>query len=173
MRRTSCLVLCTRLQRVDRVIVNRPYSLFNMRKFLKKLKGKFSTKGATSSPVPGASSAEPAPRSSSVESIVTPAPAPAVVAEPEVAAAPSSNAGFSTVWNGVLDVLRIAQASLDSVPVPGLKSAIGGFLEIVRQLDSAQMWMRFVSLRTLSNSSISQYRSRLKHTKGNPLFLPS
>ncbi|KAF8327712.1 uncharacterized protein EI90DRAFT_1676485 [Cantharellus anzutake] len=107
-----------------------------MRTFLKKLKGKFSTKGATSSPVPGASSAEPAPRPSSVESIVTPAPAPAVVAEPEVAAAPSSNAGFSTVWNGVLDVLRIAQASLDSVPVPGLKSAIGGFLEIVHQLDT-------------------------------------
>ncbi|KAF8310356.1 uncharacterized protein EI90DRAFT_3024492 [Cantharellus anzutake] len=40
-----------------------------------------------------------------------------------------------TIWNGVKSVLRIAQASLDSVPVPGLKGAIGGFLEIVNQLE--------------------------------------
>ncbi|KAF8321491.1 uncharacterized protein EI90DRAFT_3020269 [Cantharellus anzutake] len=45
------------------------------------------------------------------------------------------DAGASTIWNGVKSVLRIAQTSLDSVPVPGLKSAIGGFLEAVSQLE--------------------------------------
>ncbi|KAF8335343.1 uncharacterized protein EI90DRAFT_3014608 [Cantharellus anzutake] len=48
------------------------------------------------------------------------------------------NTGSGTVWNGVLSVLRVAQASLDDVPVPGLKSAIGGFLEVVGQLEKAE-----------------------------------
>ncbi|KAF8327728.1 uncharacterized protein EI90DRAFT_3017980 [Cantharellus anzutake] len=151
MRRTSCLRLqgCAgaRLQRVDfLVIVNHPYRLSNMKKILNKLKERPLKKGTASVPVLGASSAEPvptpAPRPASAVSIMTPAPAvvAAAVVTPSVAAAaaaaPSGDTGFSTVWNGVLDVLRITQASLDSVPVPGLKSAIGGFLEIVRQLDT-------------------------------------
>ncbi|KAF8337481.1 uncharacterized protein EI90DRAFT_3013691 [Cantharellus anzutake] len=42
----------------------------------------------------------------------------------------------STVWHGVLSVLCIAKETLDSVPVPGLKGAIGGFLEVVNQLEA-------------------------------------
>ncbi|KAF8336305.1 uncharacterized protein EI90DRAFT_3014100 [Cantharellus anzutake] len=109
-----------------------------MPKFLNKLKEKFPKKGATSMPVLGPSSPEPAPmpapRPSSTV-LRTPAPAPAAVAAPEVAVAPSSDTGFRTVWNGILGMLHIAQASLGSVPVPGLKTAIGVSLEIVRQLD--------------------------------------
>ena len=47
----------------------------------------------------------------------------------------SGDTGIGTVWNGVISLLNIAQATLDSVPVPGLKSAIGGFLAVVNQLD--------------------------------------
>jgi hypothetical protein len=40
-----------------------------------------------------------------------------------------------TVLKGVKSVLCIALAGLGSVPVPGLKSAIGGILEVVTQLE--------------------------------------
>ncbi|KAF8314855.1 uncharacterized protein EI90DRAFT_3022164 [Cantharellus anzutake] len=42
--------------------------------------------------------------------------------------------GLSTAWNGVLSLLSITEKTLDSIPVPGLKSAISGFLEVVNQL---------------------------------------
>ncbi|KAF8337496.1 uncharacterized protein EI90DRAFT_2658072 [Cantharellus anzutake] len=38
------------------------------------------------------------------------------------------------IWNGVLNALCIANDTLDSVPVPGLRGAIHGFLEVVKQL---------------------------------------
>ncbi|KAF8332794.1 uncharacterized protein EI90DRAFT_706032 [Cantharellus anzutake] len=42
--------------------------------------------------------------------------------------------GLSTAWNGVLSLLSIAEKTLSSVPVPGLQSAISGFLVVANQL---------------------------------------
>ncbi|KAF8313536.1 uncharacterized protein EI90DRAFT_3293277 [Cantharellus anzutake] len=80
-----------------------------------KLKEKFSKKKDTSSqslPLAGASATTTLPSSSWDTGL---------------------NTGLST-WNGVLSLLSIAEKTLDSVPVPGLKSAISGFLEVVNQL---------------------------------------
>ncbi len=40
-----------------------------------------------------------------------------------------------TAWSGLLSSLPIAEKSLNAVPVPGLKVAIGGLFEILRGLD--------------------------------------
>src|SRR6266436_7180435 len=38
-------------------------------------------------------------------------------------------------WNGLLSMLPIVRQSLDAVPVPGVKVAVGGLLEILKGLD--------------------------------------
>ena len=37
--------------------------------------------------------------------------------------------------NGLLSTLPIVQATLDAVPVPGRKAAVGGLLQVLRGLD--------------------------------------
>src|SRR5258708_28746556 len=44
----------------------------------------------------------------------------------------------AATWSGVLTALKIANESLTGVPVPGLKNAIAGFLEVVRGLEVSQ-----------------------------------
>ncbi|KAF8332306.1 uncharacterized protein EI90DRAFT_3289042 [Cantharellus anzutake] len=62
----------------------------------------------------------------------------------------SQETGLDTVWNGVLNLLSVAKETLDVVPVPGLKSAVGGFLEVVNQLK--QVSGNAGAIRQLENS---------------------
>ncbi|KAF8344309.1 uncharacterized protein EI90DRAFT_66839 [Cantharellus anzutake] len=62
-------------------------------------------------------------------------PSPAVDTRGDAKGGIGSGTGAGSIRNGVLSVLRVVHASLDGVPVPGLKSVIGGFLEVVSQLE--------------------------------------
>src|SRR5260221_9716017 len=63
------------------------------------------------------------------------------------------NSKRATVWSGLLSSLPIIEQSLDAVPVPGLKVAIGGLFEILRGLDVCEnyprsfVWLRIEPLR--------------------------
>src|SRR5258708_24413904 len=59
---------------------------------------------------------------------------------------PSSSQSLSsrdTAWNSLLSTLPIVEQSLGGVPVPGVKVAVGGLLEVLKGLDVRE---RFSSL---------------------------
>ncbi|KAF8330592.1 uncharacterized protein EI90DRAFT_3124276 [Cantharellus anzutake] len=62
-------------------------------------------------------------------------PSPAVDTRGDAKGGIGGGTGAGSVRKGVLSVLRVVHASLDGVPVPGLKSVIGGLLEVVSQLE--------------------------------------
>jgi len=55
---------------------------------------------------------------------------------------PPPNNKMDTARSGLLSSLPIIEQSLDAVPVPGLKVAIGGVFEILRGLDVCENYPR-------------------------------
>ena len=55
---------------------------------------------------------------------------------------PAPQSKSDIAWNGLLTTLPIVQATLDAVPVPGLKAAVGGLLEVLRGLDVRENFLR-------------------------------
>ncbi|KAF8330591.1 uncharacterized protein EI90DRAFT_3124271 [Cantharellus anzutake] len=62
-------------------------------------------------------------------------PSPAVNTRGDAKGGIGGGTGAGSIRKGVLSVLHVVHASLDGVPVPGLKSVIGGLLEVVSQLE--------------------------------------
>src|SRR5258708_36511851 len=58
---------------------------------------------------------------------------------------PTPNNKMDTARSGLLSSLPIVERSLDAVPVPGLKAAIGGLFEILRGLDVCENYPRSFS----------------------------
>ena len=56
----------------------------------------------------------------------------------------SSQSPRDIAWNGLLTTLPIVQQSLDAVPVPGVKAAVGGLLEILKGLDVREKFSSFL-----------------------------
>ena len=45
-------------------------------------------------------------------------------------------------WNGLLSTLPLVQGTLDAIPFPGLRAAVGGLLEVLRGLDVRKYFLR-------------------------------
>src|SRR5260370_12674931 len=67
-------------------------------------------------------------------------------------------------WNGLLSTLPIVEQSLAAVPLPGVKIALGGLLEILKGLHVREKPDPFTSLRLNPSPPITNSPLTLDHS---------
>src|SRR5258708_1618069 len=76
-------------------------------------------------------------------------------------------------WNGLLSTLPIVEQSLIAVPVPGVRAAVGGLLEILRGLEVREKSSSVTRLRLNLSAPIRKYAltPRRSRNSANMLIL--